>query len=138
MKVTEEQIIDALKASHGFQSQACKMLEEKHNITFSPSAMTQRINQSEKIRAALAEIRICDGDYVENKLWKLIKEDNATAIIFYLKTKCKERGYSERRELTGAEGRPIQITDPLAGLSKEELMQIAGLTPTRDTETGET
>lgn len=43
-------------------------------------------------------------DYAESALLKLIKEGNATALIFFLKTKGKHRGYIERSELTGKDG----------------------------------
>lgn len=109
LKITDRQIIEALKATHGFQSQACKLIEENFKITFSPSAMSQRISQSTEIQTALNEMLIADVDYAENKLWTLIKEGNTAAILFYLKTKGKDRGYSERRELTGQNGTPLQM-----------------------------
>ena len=37
-------------------------------------------------------------DTAESELHKLIKKGNVTAIIFYLKTRGKERGYIERTE----------------------------------------
>jgi len=129
-KVTDEQIIQALRANHGFKSQACKSLEKQLNITFSASAMSQRIAKSQKIQDALNEMMVADLDFVENKLWTLINGGNTAAVLFYLKTKGKDRGYAERREITGANGTPIQMTDPLAGLTKEEMMKIVGLTAT--------
>lgn len=38
------------------------------------------------------------GDFVESKLYELIKEKNPAAVIFYCKTKLRNRGYIERRE----------------------------------------
>lgn len=48
-------------------------------------------------------------DLAENKLWKLINDENITAIIFYLKTQGKQRGYIERQEFTGADMEPIEF-----------------------------
>lgn len=48
-------------------------------------------------------------DLAENKLWKLINDENITAIIFYLKTQGKQRGYVERQEYTGADDEPMEI-----------------------------
>ena len=108
-KVSDKQIIEALKATHGFQSQACKLLERQLNISFTTSAMSKRISASEEIKSALAEMLTADLDYAENKMWELIKNGNVAAVLFYLKTKGKERGYAERRELTGSNGTPLQM-----------------------------
>jgi len=47
-------------------------------------------------------------DLAEHKLISAIKEGDMTAIIFFLKTKGRHRGYSQRMEVTGADGGPIQ------------------------------
>lgn len=39
-------------------------------------------------------------DFVEDKLMQLIAQENPTAIIFYLKTRAKGRGWSERPDIT--------------------------------------
>lgn len=58
--------------------------------------------------------KMCDdvqehvGDFVESKLYKLINEGNASAIIFFSKTKLKNRGYVERIETTGKDGAAIE------------------------------
>ena len=60
--------------------------------------------------AELPEIAI---DFAENALYQQIHKGNITAIIFYLKTKAKRRGYVERHE--------IQLTNPTSTISKEKL-----------------
>lgn len=47
-------------------------------------------------------------DFAEGKLYEKIKEGDNTAIIFYLKTQGKGRGYIERQEFTGTDGKPIK------------------------------
>lgn len=43
-------------------------------------------------------------DFGESLILKKMKEGDTTMIIFYAKTKMKDRGFVERRELTGADG----------------------------------
>ncbi|MAH50271.1 hypothetical protein CMI37_30905 [Candidatus Pacearchaeota archaeon] len=41
-------------------------------------------------------------DFVEHKLFNLIDEKNVAAVIFFLKTKAKNRGYYEKSEIIGS------------------------------------
>lgn len=49
-------------------------------------------------------------DVAEGKLIENIKSNDNTAIIFYLKTKGKHRGYIERSEFTGKDGKELNTT----------------------------
>ena len=60
------------------------------------------------------------GDFVESAMMKRIQEGDTTAIIFYCKTKLKSRGYTERTEITGADGEPLVKARVL---TKEEARQ---------------
>lgn len=45
------------------------------------------------------EAREAVGDKVEDKLYELIEEKNPQAVMFYCKTRLKNRGYVERSEV---------------------------------------
>lgn len=51
-----------------------------------------------EFKAEVEAINESSLDYVESKLMTAIQQDNITAIIFYLKTKGKKRGYIETIE----------------------------------------
>jgi len=46
-------------------------------------------------------------DFAESHLHALIKDKNPAAVIFFLKTKGKARGYVERQEIQVEESRPL-------------------------------
>lgn len=48
-------------------------------------------------------------DLAEAKVISAIKNDDGQMIRYYLSTKGKRRGYSERHEITGAEGGPLEM-----------------------------
>lgn len=66
-------------------------------------------------KAAIADLKEYKKDFIESKLIKLINEGDTAATIFAAKTQLKDRGYIERTELTGADGKdliPIQFLLP--------------------------
>lgn len=76
-----------------------------------------------KFDSAMRECESIAGDYVETQLFKRIQSGDTTAIIFYCKTKLKDRGFSERTELTGKDGKDLflQKTDEELNDEIEEL-----------------
>ena len=47
---------------------------------------------------------------VESKLFSLIDSGDTGSTIFFLKTRGKKRGYVERSEITGADGKDLNYT----------------------------
>lgn len=59
------------------------------------------IKNDEDYKKAIEELPDKALDFAEGKLMKLVDEQHPTAVIFFLKTKGKDRGYTERTEHTG-------------------------------------
>lgn len=114
-------VIEALEKYNGIVTVSCR------SVDLARSTFYKWLSEDAEFKAAVDEIHEVSIDFVESKLFEKIngvqatrKEDEEgepivyeippsdTAIIFYLKTKAKKRGYVERQELTGADGKPIQ------------------------------
>ena len=61
-------------------------------------------------------------DFAESQLHKQIRENNTAATIFFLKTKGKKRGYTEKTtiEHEGSEEKPLNIINLGAGIKPKE------------------
>lgn len=91
MKVTNEQIIEALDRCYGIQSEASRRL----NIT--RSALSQRIASSPNLQEHLNDLREAQIDKAEFKLMQRIENNqDVKCILFLLRTRGKSRGYSEK------------------------------------------
>lgn len=97
-RLTNTQILEALRRTGGNQTQAAKEIGKQLGVIISRSAIGKRIAKDAKLAAAVAEIEAETLDVAEGQLLKAIKGGNMTAIIFYLKTKGKARGYTEKVE----------------------------------------
>ena len=65
----------------------------------SRQAFYERANKDEDLLAALQDSREEIIDFAETKLIELIRDGNASAIFFYLRTVGKDRGYIEKQEI---------------------------------------
>jgi len=61
------------------------------------------------LKVVLADAREKMIDNVESKLYSKALDGDTTAMIFFLKTQGKGRGYVERQEVTGANGGAIIV-----------------------------
>ena len=99
---TAQRIIDAIRESSGLLTLAAK----KANLTYKTVWLYAQDFPS--VKQAVQESKERMLDFAEGKLYEKIKEGDNTAIIFYLKTQAKARGYIERQEVTGEDGKAIK------------------------------
>lgn len=129
---TKKEMLVALESKKGIVTDACR------SIGLARSTYYDWLQSDPDFKAAVDEIQETAIDYVEGKLFEKISGVNIitgtddkgnqivytqppsdTAIIFYLKTKAKKRGYVERQELTGPEGK--DLVPALDRLTAEEM-----------------
>jgi len=101
--LTIDQIEFALTKSRGLVTPAAEAL----NVTY--QAIYSRISKSRRLQRLLSDVREAMLDRCEGTLLDYIDDKNLTAVIYYLKTIGKSRGYSERHEVSGIDGDSVKI-----------------------------
>jgi len=99
-----DELEGALRASKGMVSVAAKTL----NMT--RSGLYDRINKSERLQTVVADEREAMTDTAELSLHRAIVGGQAWAVCFYLKTQGKSRGYVERQEISGPDGKAVEVS----------------------------
>ena len=87
----KEKLLQALKETQGLIYHACK---KAGNI--SRSTYYRYLKEDEEFAKAVKEIQEAQIDYVDGELIKNIARGKETSIIFYLKSKAKDRGYTDK------------------------------------------
>ncbi len=112
---TQVQVAGALTAASGLVTSAARRLG------CNPKTVYRNIERFPALRDVLTEARESSIDLAESKLMEAIKAGNLTAIIFFLKTQGKSRGYSERSEFGHTtDGEPIEFTFQINGGDHED------------------
>ncbi len=104
-RFTTKQVGKALVNSDGFVYLAAQALKCHANTVFN------YLKRDEDLKAIVAQKRGEMVDTAERQLRKAILAGESWAICFFLKTQAKDRGYTERNEVTGANGGPIETRD---------------------------
>lgn len=112
-------MIDALQSQLGAVTIACKQ------VGISRQTHYKWLKTDENYKYFFEEIEFVSKDFGENALKKLIKEGNPSAIIFFNKTKNKDRGYCEKLELEHMGDN--QMTINLITKSNEEIKKAKDL-----------
>ena len=98
MKVTVEQLKSALIRTYGHVLPAIRIIKKEHGIDISRNAVYKRMQKHPSIKEAVDGALENLKDIAEHELARNITQGNMTAIMFFLKTKAKDRGYVEKVE----------------------------------------
>jgi hypothetical protein len=98
---TPEQIMTALREAHGFRYLAARRLG------CDPETIYRYMKRYPHVQAVADAERGLVVDLAESKLYEAMVEGEAWAIRTILLTLGKDRGYVERHEKTGKDGRPL-------------------------------
>lgn len=111
-----KEFLEAYDRSLGNVSTACRA------VGVSRATFYNWKKSDEKFREAIGELDEYNLDFAETMLMKHIRDGDTTTLIFFLKTKGRERGYVERVEATGANGAPL-VPAPVS-LSKDQAAEL--------------
>lgn len=102
-EATAARIIEALKECNGLLTLAAR----KAGVTY--RTIKRYADDYPTVAEAYKESKETMLDVAEGKLYQAIGKGESWAICFYLKTQGKQRGYVERQEFTGKDGKPLQM-----------------------------
>ncbi|MEK0436041.1 MAG: hypothetical protein RLZZ530_1 [Pseudomonadota bacterium] len=101
MDIQKRAMIEALEKALGVVTTACK------SVGISRSTHYLWMENDPEYQKLVIDLQDVALDFAESRLFKSIEGGSDTATIFYLKTKGKRRGYVERQEITGADGKKV-------------------------------
>lgn len=100
---SKKAIIEAIKDSGGIMSTIARRL----GVTWHTADTW--VKQYDETKQALQDERETILDLAESTLFRNIKDGNSQDAKWLLSTMGKNRGYSERQEITGVDGGPIDV-----------------------------
>ena len=89
----KNQLLAALKKSLGVVSAACQMCNIERSTFYN------YMERDPEFKKQVEDLENYCTDYVETQFFKNIQNGNTAEILFYLKTKGRKRGYSEKQEI---------------------------------------
>ena len=96
--VKKETLLKALEKSLGVVTIACKKADIPRSTYY------KWLKDDEEFRQQVQEIENVALDFAESQLHQQIQDNSTAATIFFLKTKGKTRGYTEKSELDVTSG----------------------------------
>jgi hypothetical protein len=101
-RYTAQQVIDALRLTHGLVSLTARYLR------CDAETVQNYCKRYPTVKAAKEAARGELLDLAKCKLWESVQRGEAWGISLVLRTLGRERGYVDRQEITGKDGGPVQ------------------------------
>lgn len=96
-------MLQMLEKALGVVSTACKAANISRDTHY------RWLKEDEEYAQAVEELNNVGLDFAESQLFNAMKDGNITAVIFYLKTRGKDRGYIERIQQEDVSKKPKQL-----------------------------
>ena len=127
-KITQEQMLEAIKGSQGLVSKIQRRLEE---ITREPwnswETVERYIHKWESCEQAIRAEKEAMLDLAENNIFKELARGDTATSKWYLRMKGKERGYEDTPVIKLDNEDPLNINLTGDTMSAEELKQSADI-----------
>lgn len=101
MAKQKEEFLDAFAKSLALVASTCR------KIGITRGTFYNWYDDDKDFAERVDDIKELSKDSVEAKIYSKIKDGDTAMIIFYAKTKMKDRGYIERHEITGKDGESL-------------------------------
>lgn len=105
----QETFLNALRANNGIVAPSARQAEISRQIVY------VWLNESDEFRKAYDDVKNEAVDFAESCLVNAMKDGNVTAIIFYLKSQGKQRGWND-----GTNAQPINAQAVNVNVSFDE------------------
>lgn len=117
----KEELLAALAETCGIVASACK------KAGLSRQTFYQYCSDDPEFKAKAEDVKELQKDFAESLILKKMKEGDTSMIIFYAKTQMKDRGYYERKEITGKDGEPLHAEVNISDLTDQERQLLLNL-----------
>lgn len=108
-KFDKEKYLEAFRKTRGQQQNACKLTHT------TAETVNKHRKKDPEFNRQYEEILNETKEYVIGKLMQQIDNDNLTAIIFFLKTRC---GFSEKQVVAVEDGNKTDVLEELRKIKK--------------------
>ena len=113
-RIPDEYLLKALELSLGNVTRAAKLINVDRSIYY------HRVSEVPGFREKMNEIREIKLDFAESKFFDHVMQGDKQALMFYLSTIGKNRGYTRQMEVVGNEDRPVMVNINVGGADGDD------------------